>query len=268
MQLQPFSPESADLFLQYAALEGWITDRQELEFLCGAFPQGCLVGSVAGEPAAFVTALRYAASAWIGNLLVAPGYRRRGLGRTLMQTVLRELDRCGCDTVWLTASSDGDALYRSLGFVPIDEIHRWRAAGRLATPLPCAVDLEYAAVLDRMGWGDSRTLLFAGRQDCSGWLLRQDGFLRCLPVGNGQQLGPWGAASGRTAARLLESALERTGSSGSIFLDVPRRNQSAARLLREHGFTASGGTLLMYRGRQPDYRPELVFSLASMGSYG
>jgi len=266
--LLPFMPAHIDRFLQLAAAEGWITDRRELDFLLRCYPRGCLVATVDREPAAFITAARYAASAWIGNLLVAPRYRRRGIGRALMAEVLQQIDSSGCATVWLTASADGAHLYRSLGFRQIDSVQRWRACGSLAVALPRAVDLEQAAFLDRLGWGDSRTPLFAGMQDCAGWLLRKDGFLRCIPAGAGLQLGPWGALAGRVAAKLLEAALRDMAGEGDIYLDVPQGNRSACRLLQAHGFAASGGTLLMYRGRMPAYRPELVYSLASMGSYG
>jgi GNAT superfamily N-acetyltransferase len=268
MLLRPFTAAHIDSFLQLAAAEDWITDRRELEFLTRCFPQGCLVGTVDAEPVAFITAMRYAASAWIGNLLVTPGYRRQGLARALMATVLQRLESNGCATVWLTASSDGAHLYQTLGFVQIDTVQRWRLSGTLTAELPCAVDLENAVVLDRLGWGDSRTNLFAGMQNCAGWLLGKDGFLRCLPVGAGLQLGPWGALTGRCAAKLLEQTMKKVKGEGEIFLDAPQRNPAASRLLQSHGFTRSGGTLLMYRGRIPEYKPEYVYALASMGSYG
>jgi GNAT superfamily N-acetyltransferase len=266
--LQPFTPAHFNTFLQLAAAEGWITDRRELEFLFRSFPWGCLLAIDAAEPAAFITAMRYAASAWIGNLLVAPACRRQGFGRALMEEVLQRLDSSGCETVWLTASSEGAHLYRTLGFVAIDSVQRWRACGTLAAGLPCAVDLEHAAVVDRMGWGDSRAPLFSGRQDCTGWLLGKDSFLRCLPAAGGLQLGPWGSLAVKGAAKLLELAMKEVRGSGEIFLDVPQGNRAAGRLLRAHGFAQSGATLLMYRGRVPAYRPEFVYSLASMGSYG
>lgn len=266
--LQPFTAVHQELFLRLAAAENWITDRRELEFLLHSYPQGCLVATVDGTSAAYITSIKYAASAWIGNLLVAPHYRRQGIGRALLAAVVRLLDNSGCETIWLTASNDGAPLYRTLGFAQIDTVQRWRVAGRLATDLPCAVDLEQAALLDRMGWGDNRAPLFAGGQGRAGWLLGRDGFLCCQSAGTGLQLGPWGALYGKSAARLLELVMDDVTGYGEIFLDVPRGNRNAGRLLQTHGFACIGSTQLMYRGRVPQYRPELVYSLASMGSYG
>lgn len=266
--LIPFGPEHAAPFLQLATAENWVTDQRELAFLTSACPGGCLTALVAGEPAGFITALRYAASAWIGNLLVAPSQRRQGVGRALMAAVLQRLDEGGCATVWLTASSDGAPLYRSLGFREIDSVRRWRASGSLVKELPAAVDLEQAQLLDRMGWGDSRRLLFSGGGSADGWLLGSDAFLRCRPAGDCLQFGPWGARTARAAGKLLEQVAAQRGDAGTICVDVPAANRAAGRLLATHGFSAAGGTLLMYRGKQPLYRPELIYGLASLGSYG
>ena len=266
--LKQFGREDEKLFLQLAAAESWITDRNEFTFLRQHYSQGCLAAKVDGETAAFITAIRYTNSAWIGNLIVAPHHRRKGLGRKLMQAVLRRLDADGCTTVWLTASSDGAALYRRLGFTAIDTIRRWRTCGSLQAPFPAAVDLQYAAVLDSIGWGNQRTALFSCSNSNSAWQLSDGGFLRCLQLEAGLQLGPWGATSDIVAGKLLAMTLQMVSGSGAIFLDVPEKNLNAARLLQTNGFTASGSTLLMYRGKPPEYRPDVVFALASMGSYG
>ena len=53
-----------------------------------------------------------------------------------------------------------------------------------------------------------------------------------------------------------------------IFMDTPENNHAAGEFLLAQGFTVFGSTLLMYKGRMPTYRPEYIYSLASMGSYG
>lgn len=268
LALVPFAPEHVTLFLQLAAAENWVTDQREAAFLSTACPEGCLTALVAGEPAGYITALRYPASAWIGNLLVAPQQRCQGVGRALITAVLQRLDDSGCPTVWLTASSAGAPLYRSLGFTAIDTVRRWQASGSLTTALPAAVDLEQAQLLDRMGWGDSRRLLLSGgEQDC-GWLLGSDSFLRCLPAGEGLLFGPWGARTAKGAGKLLEQIMTRVSGVGAIRVDAPATNRAAGRLLSGYGFREQGGTLLMYRGQRPAYRPELIYGLASLGSYG
>ena len=267
METALFNRPHCESFLRAAKAEGWITGQDEIDFLLSSCPDGCLVSLSDGRPAGFITAMRYAKSAWIGNLLVLPEYRCRGIGRTLMQQVLDHLDRSGCETIWLTASADGAHLYRTLGFSRIDTVRRWRGFG--AVPVRgtrCAYSTALATV-DGMGWGDDRRLIFETlpKNCCS--VAAHDGFMVRTPGDDGLHIGPWGAISRQAAAALLEAAMA-DGIGGEVFLDSPEKNRAAEELLFSSGFRMTGSTLLMYRGRAPEYRPEYIYSLASMGSYG
>jgi ribosomal protein S18 acetylase RimI-like enzyme len=63
------------------------------------------------------------------NVYVAPGHRRRGLARRLMQVVLDECRASGLETVILHASEAGRPLYEALGFTPTNEMRRLLAEG-------------------------------------------------------------------------------------------------------------------------------------------
>jgi GNAT superfamily N-acetyltransferase len=58
------------------------------------------------------------------NVYTEPAWRRRGLARALMSTLMQWAKDQGCDRVVLHASPDGRALYESVGFVPTNEM-RW-----------------------------------------------------------------------------------------------------------------------------------------------
>ena len=58
------------------------------------------------------------------NVYTEPAWRRRGLARALMTTLMQWAKEEGCDRVVLHASPDGHALYKALGFVPTNEM-RW-----------------------------------------------------------------------------------------------------------------------------------------------
>lgn len=268
MEIVPFNSAHFDSFLRSAKGEGWITGEWELAFLIKNYPDGCLVVFDAGQPTAFITAIRYADSAWIGNLLVLPEYRCRGIGRSLLEKVLASLDCSGCETVWLTASAAGAHLYRTLGFVQIDGVQRWKGSGSAAIGGAKPASTAAAATIDHLGWGDNRRAIFEAQPENCRCFSAQDGFLVQSSSADGRQLGPWGALTDETAAHLLEAAIGGDVTGGEIFLDVPEKNQAAAKLLSARGFSVSGSTLLMYRGRVPEYRPKYIYSLASMGSYG
>jgi len=60
--------------------------------------------------------------ATILNVYTDPEYRRRGIARTLLQTIIAWCQREGFARVTLHASDDGRHLYESLGFEPSNEM--------------------------------------------------------------------------------------------------------------------------------------------------
>ena len=65
------------------------------------------------------------------NVYVEPGWRRRGVGDTLVRAVLNALAERDIRRVVLHASADGRRLYERLGFAPTNEM---RLAGGNADP--------------------------------------------------------------------------------------------------------------------------------------
>lgn len=61
------------------------------------------------------------------NVYTEPDWRRRGVARALMNTLMGWVLARGFDRVLLHASDDGRPLYLSLGFVPTNEM-RWSPA--------------------------------------------------------------------------------------------------------------------------------------------
>lgn len=59
----------------------------------------------------------------IVDVYTYPAYRRQGLARRLMSTLIDWCDAQGYHFVTLRASSDGRPLYELLGFVPTTEMH-------------------------------------------------------------------------------------------------------------------------------------------------
>jgi len=268
MTVMPFNNAQIACFLSSALREGWLTDQQELQFLLHTCPDGCLVFFSEDQPAGFITSLRYEKSAWIGNLLVLAEYRHRGIGRVLIEKVLDYLERSGCETVWLTASAQGAHLYRSLGFRQIDEVQRWKGIANLPVKSDEPACSSTVAEIDSSGWGDSRPALYDLLTESRAVMTGADGFLACYRSGENLCIGPWGARSSEAAARLLSAAIGHEAAGKDTFCDAPAGNRAAGELLRSKGFSVSGTTLLMYRGKAPAYRAETVYALASMGSYG
>jgi ribosomal protein S18 acetylase RimI-like enzyme len=262
-----FTPADIAPFLALADRQGWLSEAWELEFLLDCFPQGCFVCREDGLPLGYITSIGYGRSGWLGNLLVRPGARRRGIGRGLLEQSVSALHLRGVETLWLTASEEGAGLYRDFGFSTIDTVCRWAGKGAaLAPPDNSPLDIHLLSDVDRAGWGDPREALLqitCGRGQIH---TSPGGFLCCQQWPSGTQIGPWSSLTGPVARQLLDRVL--IGGEGDLFLDVPAGNLAAAALLKSRGFTVKGKSALMYLGARPLYLPGNIYALASMGSMG
>ncbi len=270
-RIAPFGPLHVPEFLTAAKAEGWISDPWELDFLLKSFPEGCWEALHGDTVAGFITAAMHERSGWIGNLLVRKEVRGRGFGRALFERALDSLGQAGAGTVWLTASSDGEPLYRKLGFSAVDRIIRWRGKpGTLATIPSRSREYSLPSIeeTDRMGWGDRRGKLVSAVAERGMVVQYADGFCMLQPTEESIQLGPWGCRRPEIAESLLTQTLAVVSPSTEVVLDTPEANHHAATLLSAQGFSSCGASALMYRGSRPDYSPERIFALASMGSSG
>jgi GNAT superfamily N-acetyltransferase len=103
--------------LDLAADRQWPRERRKWSFLLTT-GEAYGLRDRASEPghdlAGSVVLSRFGPSlAWVGMMLVAQRWNRRGLGRTLMR---HAMDRAGAGTIALYATEAGRPLYESLGF--------------------------------------------------------------------------------------------------------------------------------------------------------
>lgn len=274
MRVEPFRTDDIATFLKLATEEGWVAEPWEFEMLLSKFPHGCFAArDESGEPAGFVTSLCLQRSGWIGNLIVAQQCRGRGVGQKLFGNALEALRVAGAETVWLTASKSGMPLYEKHGFSRVDTIIRWVGTGRQRHRAHADASKQAALTaqshhLDTAAWGDRRDLLLAATSQRGELLQNESGFIVRQPCGEAVQFGPFTSLDTRSAACLFDEAVGAVPAGTRIFLDVPRSNRGASRLLHRRGMRVCGSNELMYAGARPDYRPELLYGLATMGSCG
>jgi len=270
MLIDHFYKSDAGSFLELAATEKWVTDPWELDFLLAAFPAGCFCARNAdGEAIGFVTAMQHNNSGWIGNLIVNGNCRGKGVGKALFLAAMRALQMEGAGTIWLTASASGKPLYAKYGFRTVDTINRWVAEGRgrqRAMIGNCFTQVNSS--LDQLGWGDERYPLLDAVTRRGFVQAENDAFAILQPYGEALQLGPWAARESVSAMRMLKAAMEMAPVGVKVYCDVPAGNRCSVEQLESHGFTVQGSTELMFAGYIPDYRPEYIFGLATMGSCG
>lgn len=274
MKIEPFTPDDIPPFLRLAACENWVAERWEFDYLLANFPQGCCVARAeSGEPVGYVTALRHDRSGWIGNLIVDGEARGQGIGERLFVRALDSLQSDGVETIWLTASKDGQKLYEKHGFKRIDTVLRWVGSGRQSTAY-FGTDVNYSSAdalvnsIDCQAWGDRRDTLLSVTVK-RGLLLRDEaGFAVIQPCGEASQLGPFAALDRRSAEGLFVEALGAVPAGSKLYLDSPVSNRDAQRMFTRNKMKISGTTELMFAGQRPAYQPELLYGLATMGSCG
>jgi GNAT superfamily N-acetyltransferase len=114
---EPFraaSSEWLDTLFARDGYAGWLVEDQGAVVAGG----GILLREMGPVPGCY----RLNKWAHIVNMYTEPGYRRRGLARLLMQTMLDWCSQELFDMVTLAASDEGRPLYVSLGFAPTNDM--------------------------------------------------------------------------------------------------------------------------------------------------
>lgn len=182
-------------------------------------------------PVATVSAIAAGPIGIVGNVIVREDYRRRGLGRVVMDAAVAWMRERGVRAVLLDATPAGRPLYTGMGFVGVERSYyawgllrmldrpalRRLAADHTAHRVP-ADELPRVAALDERAFGGDRLPLVAGllREPGAALYVAEDvagdvhGYLVARPVEvprAGLRVGPWVARDAATAAALLECAL-------------------------------------------------------------
>jgi ribosomal protein S18 acetylase RimI-like enzyme len=157
-----------DFAAQCTAAEGWLSEnRSSLEGFYQHDPAGCLLAEVDGKPAGICVATPYGKSGFIGELIVRPEARGKGLGAALLNHAVDYLRQKGAGTVYLDGVLPAVPLYERNGFRKI--CRSYRLAGKLAGQSHADVrtmtpaDLPAVVALDRRFFGTDRSFFLARR---------------------------------------------------------------------------------------------------------
>jgi hypothetical protein len=197
---------------------------------------------------------------WLGMVLTAPEFRRRGFARMLVAHALEAADRHGITTVKLDATDQGRPLYQALGFMDEQPVERWLGAGTDGADETQAAAGSISTDLDQQAWLVDRSKMLdslAARGQAYG---AQDGFLLTRPGACASFLGPCIAERPETAEALIGGAL--AARPGAWFWDLLPANGNAVHLARRFGFGPVRALTRMYRGRALRGNEALAYALA------
>jgi len=251
-------PADLDFAVAQSEREGWTTSRAWFEALLTHDPDGCFVVEAGGERVGLATTTRFAATGWIGNLIVVPAHRRGGLGSRLFAHCLESLRAAGVATVRLEADPPGVNIYRRFGFVDEFTSLRFRREGPASGGAEGVIRLDAAAQpalarCDRTAFGDDRARflgLLLERAEAAFGVTGSDGlagYALVMPTLGGLHVGPVVADAPAMAADLLRACLA-AAAGRLVTIDVPEPNRSAVACVRGLGFTETAPCLRMVRG--------------------
>jgi GNAT superfamily N-acetyltransferase len=275
MQLRVMQQKDIPGALRLNQLAGWNQTEADWGRLLAASPSGCFVMEDGAMVVGTATTLCYDHRfAWIGMVLVDPGFRNRGIGSKLLQRTIDYLDSIGIPTLKLDATPLGKPLYEKLGFVSEYRIDRWTLkrtppdAGTVVTGRLPGQLLSEVLTRDREIFGADRSALLCSLDEQAPDLT--------LAVGNDRQLdgyafgrhglfadhlGPWIARDHSAAQGMLERFLQKSPRD-TVIADALEANPTAGQILGSAGFTITRPLTRMYRG--PNRFPGQLESLLAI----
>jgi ribosomal protein S18 acetylase RimI-like enzyme len=238
-------------------------------------PDGAFVAKQGSRIVGFGAAKQYTSFAYIGLMAVHPALQKQGIGGMLLEHILRWLDRAGCQTVLLDASSPGVSLYNHYGFVEDDitlvlqqerepvrsvnvvlgipDVMRGSEVGGRDTSGFYGEGLSALFAYDAPLFGSDRATLLASywADDPQRVLVTKNasrqitGYL----IAQSSVLGPWVADTVEEAERLLVHGLTLSFKNRPGMF-VSARHENALRLFERYGFMQQRTLSHMRRGKR------------------
>jgi GNAT superfamily N-acetyltransferase len=202
---------------------------------------------------------------WIGMVLVHPDFRRLGLATMLLHRTIDQLRSMGLVPM-LDATPAGKPVYERLGFLPVEEISRWRRGpDHKAVAAQSSGALSNGIAPDRRAFGADRHRLLAelaGRPGSS--VLtdpEQDGYAICRQGRTAVHIGPAVSEVRARHGALLKTAFGLT--CGPVIVDIPQRADAARDAAVAAGFAIERPLTRMALGRSGAFgAPEMVAAIA------
>src|SRR6185437_722142 len=126
---------------------GWNQTEDDWHRLLALAPDACFGIDCEGVLAATMTAISYAGElAWVGMVLTAPEFRKRGFARALMSHALDDLRRRGISWVKLDATEMGAGIYSDFDFRFECRVERWQRAASASPVLENGCSAQAPAI--------------------------------------------------------------------------------------------------------------------------
>jgi len=220
-------------------------------------PGGCFVAETGGAVVGTACACIFDTVAWINLVLVDKIHRGRGIGTSLMRTVLAWLDERKVPSIRLDATPLGRPIYEKLGFTAEYELTRYEgtmpqlagASSRVHVAQPS--DLPEVIQLDHAVTGTNRSKLIRYLSGSTSFFVARgnDGIAGCAafrPGSRARHIGP--CLGDSSVCRELVATISQFLHGDVIFMDIPVAHAEANAFATQIGLTAQRGLTRMGRG--------------------
>jgi len=237
-----------DFCLEMFRLAGWGNTADDVRRMISYEPGGCFAASVGGEDVGMVGCIRYGEVGYVGNLIVQPGHRGRGIGAELMIEAMEHLLDSSVKSIRLDAVPKAISLYERLGFRGESLSFRFMGLASERGVTGCErmdeADLPEVSDLDHRFFGAPRGrvlrrvhatfpgLCFVAREGTSlvGFIMAKEGEGRI-------RVGPWICEPDERgiAEKLLHRLMNEVAGS-TLWAGVPEGNRGSVEILERNGF--------------------------------
>jgi GNAT superfamily N-acetyltransferase len=260
---------------------GWAVHEWALRAVLAPPHARCMVATDGADRLVGVgSGISYGSLGIVGNMIVDPAHRRRGIGAAILEAVLAFLAERGCTRLELSATEAGRPLYARFGFtltdpgvsalVPRGAAEENVAEAELADAGLASLDELAGYDAPRFG-GDRRPLIAAMLADPERQvILARDagaivGWAWVRP--DAERVGPLLADTPDVATALISEALRRLPGTRAVRLNFPSANRAGAERLRRLGADLEPWDGRMARGAQVPRREDTIYANA-VGALG
>jgi GNAT superfamily N-acetyltransferase len=238
------------------------------------------VDGAARRPVGTGSGIAYGPLGVVGNMVVDPGHRRRGIGAAILDAVVGFLHGLGCRRLELSATALGRPLYARRGFTPVDGGGLSALVPRQPAALEPSDDVVEAgpSIRDELSRFDAAR--FGGDRGPLLDLMLSDPARPVLVARVGAHLVGWGCIrpeAGRIgplvadapahAVALLSEGLRRMPEAPSVRLNLPAPSSAARRQLAALGAAFEAWDGRMALGPPIPRRDETIYASA-VGALG
>ncbi len=258
---RPMRLDDIPFGMSLSAAEGWNQTHADWHMLLEHTSGGCFVAAYNNLAVGTITTLTYTGNIhWIGMVLVAEQYRRKGIGRALVEASLNWA--AGKGTAYLDATPQGQPLYEALGFQPLYPIKRYlrspntKKTSHVRDILPVTAELFPRVVsFDTSVFGTNRSKilrnLFLRAPELALATMDKGGLTGSCLGRYGRkyaQVGPLNCEKIDIATDLLSTTIN-THSDQNLIIDTPIHSAGWIELLSTLGFSETRSFLRMCLGK-------------------